>query len=144
MCYHSFRPEPVPAPPERPRSAVAVAAAPADVAVVDPLTAPLPLIDGGQAGPRPPAGPGERPATAAAVTWPCPACGASVPIDRDGCDSCGAGFLAPAKSRLSLRLPVVGDVVALTQAQRLFLAMVVGCGLVVVLVLLAAVGGSFL
>jgi hypothetical protein len=106
----------------------------------DPLTAPLPgagdetAVRGRHAGPD----------AADVARWPCPQCDAQVPISLDFCDSCGGAFLASAKSRPSTRLPVVGDVQRLSTGQRWAMIGVIGVSFMVVLVLLAALGGHIL
>jgi hypothetical protein len=68
-----------------------------------------------------------------AATWPCTGCGTAVPIEEMACPSCGAGFLAPERSRTSLVLPGIGDITELSQSGRVML-MAGGC-LAVTLVL---------
>jgi hypothetical protein len=76
--------------------------------------------------------------------WPCLTCGEQVPISFDACHSCGAGFLAGSTRQPSARLPVVGDLQRLSRNQRLAL----GCGMcvavMILLVVLATIGGHLL
>jgi hypothetical protein len=80
----------------------------------------------------------------AEATWPCPTCDARVPMSLDACEECGGQFLAGASTSVSTRLPVVGDVGAMSSTQRFLLAAGTGCVLVVVVVLLFFIGGQFL
>jgi hypothetical protein len=77
-------------------------------------------------------------------TWPCPSCGTSVPMSLDFCNSCGAGFLASVSDGASVRVPLVGDVSKITSGQRLALAAGVALSLMLVILLLATIGGKFL
>jgi uncharacterized membrane protein YvbJ len=78
------------------------------------------------------------------ATWPCPRCGEKVAIDIDECPSCGAGFLSGATQSISTKLPVVGDVTAMTPGQRWLVAMGISAALVVVLVVVLFLVGSVL
>ena len=105
--------------------------------VLDPLTAPaealgLPagrVVAGGAAVGRGPAG--RVVAGGAAVgrglagrSWPCTACGQGNAFDLSACAGCGAGFLAGVREGEAplLDLPLVGDLTALSRAQRIWLA----------------------
>lgn len=57
-------------------------------------------------------------------TWPCTSCGARNGFDRDGCASCGAGFLAGLRELEGplLEIPGVGDLTRMSRAQRLMIA----------------------
>ena len=94
---------------------------------VDPLTAPLDLLG------LPTADSDPEPC------WPCLSCGAVTPLTLPACAGCGAGFLAGLREAEGplLELPVVGDLEALSRAQRLGLAAGVVCA---VLVLVLALG----
>ena len=72
----------------------------------------------------------------AARRWPCTACEALNPLDEDVCGSCGSPFLSGVRDAEPplLALPGVGDVAALSRAQRLGL----GSALVLVVVVLTA------
>lgn len=78
------------------------------------------------------------------ATWPCPRCGASVPISLDMCQDCGAGFLSGAAGAMATRLPLVGDVGRMSQTQRLLVGIVIALVVTVLLVVVAALGGKFL
>lgn len=73
--------------------------------------------------------------------WPCLRCGEQVPISFDACHACGAGFLAGSTATPSARLPIVGDIGRLSRSQRLALGFGVSILVVVLLVLLATIGG---
>ena len=83
----------------------------------DPLTGPVP---------HPVPHPGGAPTTAVRpeATWPCVTCGADNALTASTCGACGAGFLAGLRAREGplLELPVVGDLGAMSRAQRLGLA----------------------
>ncbi len=80
-----------------------------------PLVAPLTLPAGLEVDPAP--------ATAAAPSWPCTACGTANPFDLDVCSSCGQAFLSGARDEAPLLvLPVVGDLTKMGRGQRLGLA----------------------
>jgi hypothetical protein len=87
----------------------------------------------------------EAPAQAPAPTWPCTRCSAKVSFDLDACPECGAGFLAgAASSAVSVKLPVVGDMSRLSKGQRMIIAAGFAGVLMLVLLLLAEVGGHLL
>ena len=73
-----------------PRATAQPAPAAASSERLDPLTAPLALLEGGVDAPTREAG--VEP-TATQAVWPCATCGATVPLDEPQCTSCGAGFL---------------------------------------------------
>lgn len=73
-------------------------------------------------------------------TWPCTRCGEAVAMSLDVCPACGSGFLAGATSG-SVHLPVVGDIERLSRTQRLLAGLGVSLVVIVVLVLLATIGG---
>ena len=79
----------------------------------DPLTGPVPH-------------PGGAPTTDVRpeATWPCVTCGADNALTASACGACGAGFLACLRASEGplLELPVVGDLGAMSRAQRLGLA----------------------
>jgi predicted amidophosphoribosyltransferase len=65
------------------------------------------------------------------ATWPCSACSQPNDLALPACEGCGTPFLSAVRAgRPTAVLPVVGDVLALTPARR------VGLALVTVLVLL--------
>jgi len=88
LCYADLRPPP-PAPP--PPAAVAPVAAAASSDTLDPLTAPLALLERGA---DEPASPDSPAADRKEAGWPCASCGTTVPLAEPNCTSCGAGFLA--------------------------------------------------
>lgn len=132
QCYAELRSEP--AAPASPALPAAPSAAPSLSPALPAALAPT------SAAPQPvPAQrllPGDEPA------WPCASCSTSNPITLDACATCGAGFLAALKATEEplLVLPVVGDLAALSRAQRLGLA----AGVVVLVVLLTALLGLLL
>jgi hypothetical protein len=79
-----------------------------------------------------------------AVSWPCARCGEQVAISLDACPTCGAGFLEGASTSVSVHLPVVGDMNTLSRTQRLLVGVVIAVVVMIVLVLLATIGGHFL
>jgi uncharacterized OB-fold protein len=81
---------------------------------------------------------------AEAVTWPCARCGEQVAMSLDVCPTCGAGFLEGASTTVSVHLPVVGDMNKLSRTQRLLVGVVIAVVVMIVLVLLATIGGHFL
>jgi hypothetical protein len=89
--------------------------------------------------------PASETTTAAAeptATWPCPRCGDNVALALDACPSCGAGFLSGATQHMSTKLPVLGDVTAMTSGQRWLVAMGISGAIVVVLVVILFLIGS--
>ncbi|MCU1692055.1 MAG: hypothetical protein JWM64_1146 [Frankiales bacterium] len=133
QCYADLRaPAPALLPVQTPAPAVLSVQAPAPasspaapVALRAPAPAPSP------AAPVSPAAPG--------ACWPCSTCGAANGLDRDTCAACGAGFLSALRATEEplLVLPVVGDLGAMSRAQRLGLAAAV---VVAVLLLTALLG----
>lgn len=123
LCFADLRPVAAPAPVELPVPSAAAYGLPA----ADPLTAPTTQL---------------VPAPTAATpdpTWPCATCGAANGLTADVCASCGAGFLAGLREAEAplLALPVVGDLGAMSRAQRLGLAAAL---VLTVLVLTALLG----
>jgi hypothetical protein len=87
LCYADVRPRQQPPPPP---------SASAGTDPLDPLTAPLALLDRvDREGDRAvEAAPAAAPTSATGPAgWPCLRCGATVPLDDGTCTSCGAGFL---------------------------------------------------
>lgn len=76
--------------------------------------------------------------------WPCLRCGAEVPISYDACHACGAGFLAGSIKPLNAKLPIVGDIARFSRNQRIGFGFVACIVFIVVLVVLATIGGSLL
>jgi hypothetical protein len=90
-----------------------------------------------------PGGAAAEEATEAAeeAKWPCLRCGEQVPISLDACHSCGAGFLAGSTTSPSAHLPIVGDVGRLSRNQRVGLGFGVSIVVMIILILLATIGG---
>ena len=133
LCYADLRPAPAPAPTPASAPAPAPALAPPPLparlapippayADLDPLTAPLDALT-------------EKPV----ARWPCATCGAANDLTHSACAGCGAGFLAGLREAEGplLELPVVGDLGALSRAQRLGLA----AGVVLAVIALVALLG---
>ena len=130
LCYADLRPPPPeppadvrpesPAPPAPATPLPAAHARPAPD--LDPLTAPLEALLG-----------------LPAPTWPCATCGAANALTDSVCAACGAGFLAGLRGAEGplLELPVVGDLGAMSRAQRLGLA----AGVVLAVIALVAMLG---
>lgn len=120
LCFADLRPATAPLPVELPVPTEAAYGLPAP----DPLAAAAP-------GPAPSVGPDP--------TWPCATCGAANGLTADACAACGVGFLAGLRETEAplLALPVVGDLGAMSRAQRLGLA----AGLVLAIVVLTALLG---
>lgn len=76
--------------------------------------------------------------------WPCPKCGNLVSMTLDHCNACGAGFLEQARQGRGVHVPVIGTVGPLTSGQKLILAAGVGIGLMVVIIVLAYIGGKLI
>jgi len=95
---------------------------------LDPLTAPFESLTAQQPAPT--------------ASWPCATCGAANALTDGACSACGAGFLAGLRETEGplLELPVVGDLGALSRAQRLGLAAAV---VLVVITLVALLGVLF-
>ena len=127
LCFADLRPVAAPAPVELPVPGAAAYGPPAP----DPLTAPTAEL---------------APAPTAATpnpTWPCATCGAANGLTSDVCASCGAGFLAGLRETEAplLGLPVVGDLGAMSRAQRLGLAAALVLAVVVLTALLGLLTG---
>lgn len=150
LCYADLRPapEPIHEPIREPVSVPASVPAAASAAVtggpqsqsgaggLDPLTAPLHLLD--PAEPPPTAGADVRPV----VGWPCLRCGESVPLDGATCPACGSPFLAGAvEPENALERIVAGG----ASKQTKFIIMVGGSlGLLVLILGLMYLFGSVL
>jgi hypothetical protein len=92
----------------------------------------------------PGAGKHAAPPAAGEKKWPCPRCGEQVPISLDLCNSCGAGFLVGATARVTTRLPVVGDVGRLSSAQRMMMTAAIAFVFMLILIVVATVGGHII
>lgn len=138
QCYADFRPKPaVPVPPP---PAAAPVNAPSGRVAGDPLTAPLLELLAPETTPAP-ALAAPTPVAAAepaeAPSWPCTRCELRNPLTETSCSSCGAPFLADARTdRPRLVLPVVGDVFRLSRGQRALVALAAVAAIVVPLALL--------
>jgi hypothetical protein len=107
---------------------------------IDPLSPATP-----SAAPSPPGtGKHAAPPSPDEKKWPCPRCGEQVPISLDLCNSCGAGFLAGASARPPTRLPVVGDVGRLSSAQRMMMTAAIAFVFMLILIVVATVGGHII
>ena len=105
-----------------------VAAAPV-VRPLDPLTAPAPAL-------------GLPPRAGSEPTWPCTTCGAANPLAASACTACGAGFLAGLRATEPLlELPGVGDLTAMSRAQRLGIAFGAVVAFIVLVTLLSLLLG---
>lgn len=134
LCYTDLRPTPAPAPAPTlapPRPAARLAQIPPAYAALDldPLTAPLEALTA----------PLDALAEKPVARWPCATCGAANDLTHSACAGCGAGFLAGLREAEGplLELPVVGDLGALSRAQRLGLA----AGVVLAVIALVALLG---
>lgn len=85
-----------------------------------------------------------QPQERAAATWPCGRCGEQVAMSLDVCPTCGAGFLEGATGPVSVHLPVVGDMGKMSRSGRLMVGAVISIVVMIVLVLLATIGGHLL
>lgn len=115
LCYADLRPAQPPAPPPVPVAAQVPAPAHAAVAAgalathaasssddLDPLTAPLALLEQPEPSRGRHAAPEEPTAAADRAGWPCLKCGELVAIDDSACSACGAGFLESVDTDSSL------------------------------------------
>jgi hypothetical protein len=73
--------------------------------------------------------------------WPCRHCGTVVAMAEDNCPNCHTPFLVP-EDVVELTLPGVGNVRRLDGKMRMVLGLVGALGLMMVLVILAAIGGA--
>ena len=116
QCYADFRPPP---PAESAPLAVAPGAA-YGLPAADPLTAPLlDVVLPTQAAPV------QAPAPTTEPTWPCSRCAAPNALSLSACGTCGAAFLQAVaeETRVSLVLPVVGDLGRFSRGQRIGIAL---------------------
>jgi ribosomal protein L40E len=124
LCWTDLRPKPEPAPEPQPTvpAATAAAVAPAAADSFDPLTAPASLLLADSAV-RPEVDVDPLITKAADVVlgtpaWPCQRCGTQVPLELTQCEVCGNSFLGGADAKFALHVPVVGDLVGLSNAGR--------------------------
>ena len=129
QCYADFRP-PVPQP------SAPVAPAPTasyGIPASDPLALPLPEVtvptqvapeEPAVAAPLAAAVPGRHGVPERQITWPCVRCSAKNDIDATVCQTCGTSFLQTVseETRVTLKLPVVGDIHRFSRGQRAGLA----------------------
>ncbi len=80
----------------------------------------------------------------AEASWPCLTCEQPNPHDTTVCTNCGAPFLAAAASPMAVRLPVVGDLFALSKAQQIAVFAVAGVLLMALLLAVMSVLGLVL
>jgi hypothetical protein len=141
-----------PVAPAAPLAAVPPLAPAAPLAAVPPLAPAAPLAAVPPLAPAAPLAAVVPPAPAAAAAaapaarpnWPCPSCGEQVSFDEMTCPRCQTPFLGGVNPDVSLKLPVVGDVVAMSPGAR-FAFMAGGAAvLATVLVLLFLVLGHIL
>ena len=79
-------------------------------------------------------------------SWPCSTCWAPNPLPAASCTACGAGFLAELheQQRLSVAVPVVGDLLSLSKRRLFGLALAAaGAVSVVLLVVVTLLGLLF-
>lgn len=163
LCYADLRPaqpapqpvqqpvrQPVPQPVAEPAAVSVGAAAPAPAArpLVDALGVlppdPLPFDT-----PLPPDPHLDAPITKAADIhlaepgWPCRHCGTVVSMAEDNCPQCHTPFLVP-EDVVEVSLPVVGNVRRLDPKMRMILGLVGALGVMLVLVIVAFIGGAVL
>ena len=110
LCYTDRRAAQAPAPPPGPPAAVPLTTS-TTAATTTAATATGPAL-------------GPEPLPASGASWPCGSCGAANALGDSACAACGAGFLAGLREAEGplLELPVVGDLGAMSRAQRLGLA----------------------
>jgi hypothetical protein len=114
QCYADFRPAPAPAPVTAAPTAAYGTPAP------DPLTAPLLDVVLPAQVPVQPTGPAPAPAPKKDAGWPCTRCGVVNALTDTSCSVCSSPFLAAVseETRVSLVLPVVGDISRYSRGQR--------------------------
>jgi hypothetical protein len=119
LCYADLRPKPVPVdPPAPPVSATPPVTASYGVPAGDPLTQPLVELLPAVVGPSEQEP--EGPAVVGGATWPCTVCDAPNEIEQSICSACGQPFLASIRvgDKPVLVLPIIGDLGAMSRAQR--------------------------
>jgi hypothetical protein len=122
LCHADLRPAPEP-PPALPDAAL------------DPLTAPLLDLVLPRAVQPLPVAEEPVPVPASEAFWPCARCQSPNAITATSCTVCGFGFLG-SPERVSLVLPVVGDLTRLSRAQLVGLAVAVVAAVLVPLALI--------
>jgi nucleoid-associated protein YgaU len=76
---------------------------------------------------------------AAALTWPCPRCGADAPMTEDHCPVCGTGFLADAAGMKTVKAPLIGDLTKMNRVQKLLFGIVIAVGITLGIVALLTI-----
>jgi hypothetical protein len=76
--------------------------------------------------------------------WPCQTCHAVVSLETTNCPACGSSFLAGAEPKVGFKMPLIGDITALSTGAR-FALMAAGALVVTVVffALLALLGSIF-
>lgn len=138
LCFADLRPKVVPAPP-RPvapeQRAAAYASAPASATVpAGPALNPITALSSGIVSTQPLAPDAKVPAELKSMT--CPSCGDAMPIVADACPACGASPFAQLRSttKVSLNLPVVGDLMRFDRGMRYTVALVFALAVAAILV----------
>lgn len=127
QCYADFRPPP-PVPPVAAAPSAPLVPAPTatyGTPAPDPLTAPLlDLVLPSVAVPTQPGSPAAVTATKAPTGWPCTSCETLNGFAETLCQVCATPFLAPVaeESKVSLVLPLVGDLGRYSRGQRALIA----------------------
>lgn len=79
------------------------------------------------------------------ATWPCASCRADVGLAEERCPACGAGFLAAlAEPGGRVRVPVLGDLGALSRRDRLMAGLAIAPLAAALILALAAIAGLLL
>lgn len=76
-------------------------------------------------------------AEAPAPTWPCSGCDQRVPLEETTCPHCGTAFMGGVNSSVSLHVPGVGDLGAMSPGAR-FGVMAGGAAILTVVLFLVA------
>lgn len=154
LCYADLRPAPAPQPQPAAASVAAPVAAPA-------AGAPRPMVDAlgiippepvtansvGLAAELPPDPHLDAPIMKASDIrlaepgWPCRHCGTVVAMSEDNCPQCHTPFLEP-EDVVEVSLPVVGNVRRLDGKMRMIVGLVGALAIMVVLVVVALIGGA--
>jgi hypothetical protein len=114
LCFAALNPAPAePVPSPAPEAVYATAGAPAPL----PLP-PHPILDAPAPVAAVPAAPAAPAPAAAKPNWPCPSCGEHVSFEEMACTRCQTPFLGGVKPDVSLKLPVVGDIVGMSPGAK--------------------------
>lgn len=131
LCYADLRPAPVSA------YAAGGTAPPADAVSLSGFS-----LNGSALGGVSPAG--ER-TDGQDATWPCASCRTDVALAHERCPACGAGFLAAlAEADGRVRLPVLGDLGALSRRARLTAGLAIAPLVAALILALLAIAGLLL